>query len=91
MKAANLRTQKGVIEVEFSTKEELIAEIKITGDFFIYPEEALESLEQALRDTPIKPTSLEKRITKIYEEFSLSTPGITINDWVNVILKAYNT
>ncbi|MBN1331140.1 MAG: hypothetical protein JXA54_16835 [Candidatus Heimdallarchaeota archaeon] len=90
MKVANLRTQKGVIEVEFSIKEGTIDGIKITGDFFIYPEDALESLEQTLQDTLINHASLEKTITKFYDEFSLSTPGITIEDWVNVILKAYN-
>ncbi len=91
MKTANLRTQKGVLEVEFSIKEESIAEIKITGDFFIYPEEGIEFLEQALQNTFLENDSLEKRIAEIYDQYSLSTPGISIKDWVTVILKAYNT
>jgi len=91
MKVASLRTKKGVIEVEFTVINEVINDMKITGDFFVYPEEALEDLEQALNGTLIDESSLEQKIAAIYKSKSLSTPGITINDWIEVILKAFNS
>lgn len=91
MKTANLRTLKGVIEVEFSLEGEVITQMKITGDFFIYPEDALEKLEQALVGSTVDELTLEERVSAVYTNYSLSTPGITIADWLAVIAKALNT
>ena len=90
MKRATLRTKKGLIEVELDIENNHISKLKITGDFFIYPEEALEIIEQRLRGTEIKKEQLESKIEGIYNQQQISTPGITIDDWVNVIMKAVN-
>ena len=90
MKKATLRTKKGLIEVEIDIKDNRISTLKITGDFFIYPEEALENIEQELIDIIIDKEQLENKIAGIYEQQQISTPGITIDDWVSVILKAVN-
>ena len=88
MKTASLRTKKGVIEIEILLEDERISQAKITGDFFIYPEEALESLEKALVGSTGDKTELLKKLTAIYTEKKVSTPGITLDDWLNVITKA---
>jgi len=90
MKKATLRTKKGLIEVELSIENNRIFTLKITGDFFIYPEEALEIIEQELLNIKIDKEQLENKIEGIYKQQQLSTPGITIDDWVTVILKAIN-
>ena len=88
MKTASLRTKKGVIEVEIFLENERISKAKITGDFFVYPEEALESLEKAIVGSTGDENEINKKITAIYNEKKVSTPGITIDDWVTVIKKA---
>ena len=90
MKTATLRTKKGIIEVELKTEGDKISHLKITGDFFVYPEEALETIEQGLQNIKIDKMELKKRITEIYEQQKISTPGITIDDWVTVILNTNN-
>ncbi|NHK32771.1 MAG: lipoate--protein ligase family protein [Asgard group archaeon] len=88
MKTANLRTKKGVIEVEIILEDGRISKAKITGDFFVYPEEALESLENALVGSTGDEDDINKKISAIYKEKKVSTPGITIDDWLIVIKKA---
>jgi hypothetical protein len=88
MKIASLRTKKGVIEVEINIEDGRISKAKITGDFFVYPEEALESLENALVGSTGTEDDLNKKISAIYNEKKVSTPGITIDDWLLVIRKA---
>ncbi len=90
MKNATLRTKKGLIEVELSIENNRMSTLKITGDFFIYPEEALEIIEQELLGITIDKEQLINKIEEIYKKQQISTPGITINDWVTVILKAIN-
>ncbi len=90
MKNATLRTKKGLIEVELSIENNRMSTLKITGDFFIYPEEALEIIEQELLGITIDKEQLKNKIEEIYKKQQISTPGITINDWVTVILKAIN-
>ena len=90
MKKATLRTKKGLIEVEISIEHNRITTLKITGDFFIYPEEALEVIEQELVGITIDEEQFKNKIEGIYKKQQISTPGITINDWITVILKAIN-
>ncbi len=90
MKKATHRTQKGLIEIELSIENDCLSSLKITGDFFIYPEEALEIIEQTLTNLKIDQALIEEQITGIYEQHKISTPGITIDDWVTVIMKAVN-
>ncbi len=87
MKRASLRTQKGVIEVELDLQDNKISTLKITGDFFVYPEEALEQFEEQLVGLPLDQEKLYHQISEIYSNKKISTPGITIDDWVQVILK----
>ncbi len=87
MKRASLRTQKGIIEIELDLQYNKISSLKITGDFFVYPEEALEQFEEQLVGLPLDQEKLYHKISEIYSNEKISTPGITIDDWVQVILK----
>ena len=91
MKSASLRTKKGVIEVDIEVSDDYIQAIKITGDFFIYPEDAIEDFEQQLQGVKIDRVQLHEAFAELYSQQELSTPGITIDDWVEVVLKAINS
>lgn len=91
MKSANLRTKKGVIEVEAIFERESIKKITITGDFFIYPEEIIEDFENHLVGIPMKNETLKEKISHFYRISEITTPGIEVDDWVAVITKAYNS
>lgn len=90
MKSASLRAEKGVIEVELVAEKNTITEVKLTGDFFIYPEEAIEDIEQTLIGCSLNEKDIQVKISQLYQQKSITTPGITIDDWVKVLMLAIN-
>ena len=91
MKFARFKAEKGVIEVELSHDEVKITEVKITGDFFIYPEEASEFIEAALRNTQTDTNAITEKLKEVYMKEEITTPGIKIADWVTVIFLAIDS
>ena len=91
MKFARFKAEKGVIEVELSHDEVKITEIKITGDFFIYPEEAIELIEDTLRNTRTEKNIITEKLKEVYKKEEITTPGIKIADWVTVIFLAIDS
>ena len=62
------KTQKLIkILLEYNDQEDskkIINSIKITGDFFLYPEESLEYLEDQLKGTILDEVKLKEKIDK---------------------------
>lgn len=61
------KTQKLIkILLEYEDKEDskIVNSIKITGDFFLYPEESLEHLEVQLKGTILDRCELKEKIDK---------------------------
>lgn len=57
-----------------------IKSIKITGDFFLYPEDSLEYLETQLKGTRLEKESLKKKIDECLsnaEPFGFSTESMS--------------
>jgi lipoate---protein ligase len=50
-----------------NSKKKIINSIKITGDFFLYPEESLEDLEAQLKGTLLDRCKLKEKIDKCLE------------------------
>jgi lipoate---protein ligase len=65
------KTQKLIkILLEYNDQEDgkkIINSIKITGDFFLYPEESLEDLEAQLKGTLLDRYKLKEKIDKCLE------------------------
>lgn len=91
MKFARFKAEKGVIEIELTHNEDTITAMKITGDFFIYPEEAIEKIEDTLRNAPLDKIIIAEKLKKVYEKEDITTPGIKIDDWVTVIFLAIDS
>jgi len=70
------------INLEYDENTNKIVNIKITGDFFAYPEEAIDTLEKELKNTQLSKKILFDMINKIiksnnFEFIGLNTEGIT--------------
>ena len=74
------------IRISYNQESQLIQTIKITGDFFIHPEEVLEQLEQRLCGIKLKKTDLENEMKLILKDSKIF--GFDINSLVKMILKA---
>lgn len=85
MKCAVHKTKGGLIRVTVDA-DDRINDIRITGDFFIYPEESVEALEKAL----VGVSTEEAEILKVVKDFYENIEGMDISaeDIVNAIKKA---
>lgn len=62
-----------------------ITALTITGDFFMHPEEALETLEQALLGVPLTAEALRPRIATFFAG-DVQVIGADIEDFVQLLL-----
>ena len=70
------------ISVEYDEETYILQSIRITGDFFAYPEEAIEVIEQHLKNTVLKQELLWQKISSVitqnhFEFIGLTPEGLT--------------
>jgi lipoate-protein ligase A len=76
----------GLISVQARVTEGSLLDIRITGDFFLYPHEALEELEKALSGIPLDRLALEDAATTVLGRPGVEPMGFGPSDVVNAIL-----
>jgi hypothetical protein len=64
------------IFLNYNEVDNLINSIKITGDFFAYPEESIDLLEKKLRNKYLKEEQLLKLIQSIIEDNNIQFIGL---------------
>ncbi len=78
------KAKGGLIRSEVYIQEGKIAEVKIYGDFTLYPKGALRDLESMLKGTTFE----EKAIRKVLQDFftkDIDFPGVSVEDLMAVI------
>jgi lipoate---protein ligase len=83
--AHNLYKTKKLIKILLEYEEDkennrIINSVRITGDFFLYPEESLDDLEMQLIGTPLVKDELKRRIDKclsISEAFGFDSESLS--------------
>jgi hypothetical protein len=88
MKSVIIKAEKGVIELVLEIIDNKLSNVTITGDFFFHPEDALEELENTLNNSKADLTIIKEKIVNLYAEKKISTPGITLENWLEVFKKA---
>jgi len=74
------------ISVEYDEQNNVIKDIRITGDFFAYPEEAIELMETKLKNTVIEQKHLLEKITSIITEYNIQFIGLNAESLTQGIL-----
>ena len=64
------------ISLEYDEKDNVITDIRITGDFFAYPEEAIELMEKKLRNTVMEREQLLEKVRSIITENHIQFIGV---------------
>ena len=73
-----------LIKCTLELDEEKIKRIKITGDFFMYPEDAIEKLEKSLQGIQFDEEEISKKVKEALKDVELI--GVAMEDFVDVIL-----
>ncbi|MCS7386754.1 MAG: lipoate--protein ligase family protein [archaeon GB-1867-005] len=77
-----------LIKVSIEVEAGRIKNIKFTGDFFIYPEEALGKLEEELKGAELNEYKLLQIVESFFIRENVTTPLIEARDFVKAIMKA---
>ena len=64
------------ISLEYDKKKNVITNIRITGDFFAYPEEAIELLEKKLQNTVLDQVVLLDTISSLIAKNHIQFIGV---------------
>ena len=74
------------ISVEYNEKNSVITEIRIMGDFFAYPEEAIELMEDKLKNTVLQREDLLEKIRSIIKKHNIQFIGVDAEGLTDGIL-----
>jgi lipoate-protein ligase A len=75
-----------LVRIRLREENGIIRQVKITGDFFLVPEESLPKLEKMLEDVPIREKELRLLIDRFFRGTGAQGLGITSEDLVKAIL-----
>ena len=77
-----------LLKVRLESEQGKITGIKILGDFFMHPEEAIAVLEKELQGTELNEGKLAERIASVLESNSVRVFGFKAGDLAKAIMKA---
>jgi len=80
----------GIVRVSLTidSSANIIKNILITGDFFIYPQRAIPDLEAALRGCNCDYDSISSIVVDLWRRESVQIPGVEVKEIVDLIIKA---
>ncbi|HIH28170.1 MAG TPA: hypothetical protein HA260_00025 [Thermoplasmata archaeon] len=64
------------ITLDYDETKNVITNIRITGDFFVYPEEALEHLEKKLKNICLERKELQEQISSVISKYHIEFIGL---------------
>jgi lipoate-protein ligase A len=67
----------GLVRATAVCQDGVLSDVHLSGDFFIYPQDAIQALERALEGAPVDEAALEQTIQEFYRRNSVESPGIT--------------
>ena len=76
-----------LLRCRLNADNNVISSIKITGDFFMYPEEKIESLEQMLAGVKIDEASIREKMNAFFSS-GVQVVGADAEDFVKLIMSA---
>ena len=94
-----MEQRSGILSAEYKVKggkllrcslrmdNNVISSIKITGDFFMYPEEKIESLEQMLAGVKMDEGSVREKMNAFFSS-DVQVVGADAEDFVKLIMSA---
>ena len=77
------KAEGGLIRADFEVREENFSNVRLSGDFFCYPEGAIERLETRLEGQ--RTDEIFVLLQQFYAEEDVETPGVRIKDWLKVL------
>ncbi len=77
-----------LLRIRLREKGERIDSVKISGDFFLIPEDSLPKLEKMLEEVPLREQELKLLVDRFFRGTSAQGLGVAPDDFVKAILAA---
>ncbi len=78
----------GLIRATVVAKEQILEDLGLSGDFFIFPDNSIPALQTALAGTPLVEQELHNRSTEFWEDNRIQAPGLAPADVAKVVMLA---
>ena len=92
LKSADYKAPRGkLVRIRLKEDQGQIRSVKITGDFFLIPEESLRKLEKMLEDVPLREPELRLLVDRFFRGTGAQGLGVSSDDFVKAILSAKET
>ncbi|MFA4955348.1 MAG: lipoate protein ligase C-terminal domain-containing protein [Candidatus Methanoperedens sp.] len=82
------KSKGGLIRSFVMTENGIIKDISISGDFFMFPEDAFFKMIQELKGIPAIREDIERKIQEVYITEKIQSPGTFPADFAESIMKA---
>ena len=92
LKSADCKAPGGkLVRIRLKEDQGQIRSVRITGDFFLIPEESLGKLEKMLEDVPLREPELRLLVDRFFRGTGAQGLGVSSDDFVKAILSAKET
>ncbi len=89
MRAADYKAPGGkLVRVRLAESEGKIASVRISGDFFLVPEDNLSILERMLEGSPIREAEVRLAVNRFFDTTRSRGLGVSLEDFVSAVLLA---
>jgi len=82
------KSKGGLIRSFVKLEGNRIKDIEFSGDFFLFPESAIESIAESLKETVADHDSVLSAVRSVYESEPITAPGTAPEDFVASIMQA---
>jgi hypothetical protein len=92
LRSADYKAPGGkLVRIRLKEEQGQIRSVKITGDFFLVPEESLGRLEKMLEDAPLREAELRLLVDRFFGATGAQGLGVSKEDLVKAILSTKET
>lgn len=82
------KSKGGVIRSFLKVDAGRITDIGFSGDFFMFPEDAIDEIIERLSGTPANEDAILSAVKYVYESEGIQSPGTTPEDFTKSIMQA---
>jgi len=76
-----------LLRIKAEVEEGILKEVKISGDFFLHPEEKITDIEKSVTGQVIEEENLRKRLSEVFKRNDIKSIGFSIDDLIKVLMK----
>lgn len=76
-----------LLKITADIDDAVLVSVQITGDFFVYPEESIQQLEQLLRYQPLERSILLSMIDTFFKQNNVELFGVTAEAMSDAIMQ----